>query len=87
MLASFDEQPDTRSFGAPSGGLTTANRTIIMEEFGYSMNLTMGLVTNRNGRAYTVQFGDEVHGAPIPPQVRTATPDVDAEAWLRGRCS
>lgn len=86
ILLAFNEQPNARSFGERSTGLTTVNKTVVMDEYGYWMNLTVGLMTNRNGRAYTVQFGDEIHGAPVPPDVRSATPDVDAEEWLRARC-
>jgi C-terminal processing protease CtpA/Prc len=86
IAISFRPRPNTRSFGQPTAGYSTANRGARMSD-GANLVVTVGVMTDRAGRAY---------GNPIEPDERVEMPaewwpsPVDAVArrattWLAGR--
>ena len=60
----FRTRPSTRLFGAPTAGLTTANRGVTLPD-GAHMVVTVEPMTDRTGRAY---------GGPIEPDEPVGTP-------------
>jgi len=77
-LLSFVGRANTRSFGEPSRGLSTANRAFPMAD-GANLVLTTALMADRSGK---------VHGGRIPPdeavQGSEAT-ELAARAWLQAQ--
>jgi carboxyl-terminal processing protease len=67
-------RPNTRSFGSPTRGLTTANMSLPMSD-GALIFLTIAVVADRSGKAY---------GGEITPDVETSGDGFPKEAlqWL-----
>jgi len=74
----FRGRPNTRSFGGPTRGISTANRAFAMTD-GATLNLTVATMADRNLTRYGVPVvPDEVTGDAASTLER-------AIAWLRGR--
>jgi C-terminal processing protease CtpA/Prc len=56
IAISFHGRPNTRSFGLPTAGLTTANEAFILSD-GAAVNLTTAVGADRTGQVY----GEEIH--------------------------
>lgn len=65
MLIAFRGQPGTRSFGAPTSGVPSANEVFTLSD-GASLVLTVAQDADRTGRIYP-------HLAPIPPDDDTGS--------------
>ena len=76
-LIAFKERPDTRLFGLPSCGLSTANRAFSLSD-GAVLNLTVSVMADRQRTTY----GDRV----MPDEVLTDRSELIARAvaWLQG---
>lgn len=73
----FRGRPDTRFFGQPTGGFTTANSTVPMEDGAYLI-VTSSYIEDRNGQGFTGKITpDEV----VPVEGAEAA----AMAWLATR--
>jgi hypothetical protein len=72
ITLTFRGAPKSRSFGAPTAGVPTGNRTFPLPDG--SMLVLMG--------AIGVDVAGDAHLEPIRPEVVTETPLEDAEAWL-----
>ncbi len=81
VAISFIGRPETRSFGKPTSGYSTANQSIPLSD-GAQLVLTRAVMADRNGRQY---------GGPIAPDEPTTNPPVssaddatlaDADRWL-----
>jgi C-terminal processing protease CtpA/Prc len=75
---SFLARPDTRTFGVPTCGLSTANRGFDLSD-GALLNLTVSTMADRTRQMY----GDQV----VPDEVIAGTDEVVSRAigWLRER--
>ena len=54
-VIAFRRRPDTRSFGTPTCGLSTANRAFTMSD-GASLNLTVSVMADRT----RTKYGDSI---------------------------
>ena len=76
-MIAFQRRPDTRSFGAVTCGLSTANEQYTMSD-GASLFLTVAVMADRTKFQY---------GGPIAPDEEVADPlemEQRAVAWLQG---
>jgi carboxyl-terminal processing protease len=76
VVISFQRRPDTRSFGVPTCGLSTANEQYMMSD-GASLFLTISVMADRTRFQY---------GGPIVPDEEAADPrqaEQRAVAWLQ----
>ena len=77
VMIAFQRRPDTRSFGAVTCGLSTANEQYVMSD-GASLYLTVAVMADRTKFQY---------GGPIQPDEEVADPlemEQRAVAWLQG---
>ena len=75
-VIAFRRRPDTRSFGTPTCGLSTANRTFTLND-GASLNLTISVMADRT----RTRYGDS-----IPPDEIVTDPGQAVQralAWLQ----
>ena len=77
IAVAFRQRPDTRSFGTPTCGLSTANAGFGLSE-GASLNLTVALMADRTGAPY---------GSALAPDETITVPETlvqRALAWVIG---
>jgi C-terminal processing protease CtpA/Prc len=86
VAIAFRARPSTRSFGAPTFGVSTANVGIRLSD-GAVLNLTVSTMGDRTGRLYgaAVPPDEAVAGPPAPvPGAGDAVMDA-AAAWLHAQ--
>lgn len=84
VAIAFRGRPRTRSFGEPTAGLSTANRTFVLPD-GAMLVLTTAIDVDRNGRRYGEKVDPDENVGPL--NARAAGPDRDlaleaATTWL-----
>jgi C-terminal processing protease CtpA/Prc len=86
VAIAFKGRPRTRSFGAPTGGFSTANQAFRLSD-GAILFLTVSTMADRTGRLYgsVVEVDEEIENVELA-QPAGATVDA-ANHWLVGMCS